>query len=69
MDILIDDEPIRSYEIIQVHDNRVVRLSLNLDGEVITKDFLLAVMARVDERIQGNAPIQLDTIVVPTPYR
>ncbi|MCD4699598.1 MAG: hypothetical protein K8R91_03385 [Phycisphaerae bacterium] len=67
MDILIDDEPIKTYRIIQVHDNRVVYLSANLDGEVITEDFLLAVLERVDERIQGGAPIELDPIVVPTP--
>jgi len=69
MDVLIDDIPFRHCRVLQVHDDRVVYLLGNLDGEVITKDFLLAVMARVDERIQGGAPIDLDPIVVPTPFR
>ena len=65
--VLIDDKPFRYCRVLQVHDERVVFLIGNLDGEVIKEDSLLALMARVDERIQGGAPIELDPIVVPTP--
>jgi len=65
MDVLIDDIPFRWCRVLQVHDDKVIFLIANLDGEIITEEFMLAVLARVDERIQRDAPVFLDPIVIP----